>query len=83
MRVRSDNGNAIVELHNDGAIPHEVMPTLFQPFGARGENKRHRDGLGLGLFIAQSIARAHRGELQVDSSPERGTTFRLVLPRAA
>lgn len=83
VRVRSDDAHAIVEVHNDGAIPSEIMPTLFQPFAARGDRKRHRDGLGLGLFIAQAIARAHRGELQVDSSAERGTTFRLVLPRAA
>jgi two-component system CheB/CheR fusion protein len=83
VRVHSDDVHAIVEVHNDGAIPGEILPTLFQPFAARGDRKRHRDGLGLGLFIAQAIARAHRGELQVDSSPERGTTFRLILPRAA
>lgn len=83
VRVRSDDGHAIVEVHNDGAIPSEIMPTLFQPFAARGEKKRRQDGLGLGLFIAQSIARAHRGDLHVESTPERGTTFRMVLPRAA
>lgn len=83
VRVRTDNGHAIVEVHNQGAIPHEVLPSLFEPFAARGDQRRHRDGLGLGLFIAQSIARAHRGEIHVESSPEQGTTFRLVLPRAA
>jgi PAS domain S-box-containing protein len=83
VRVHSDDAHTIVEVHNDGAIPPEIMPTLFQPFAARGDHKRHRDGLGLGLFIAQAIAQAHRGQLQVDSSPEGGTTFRLVLPRAA
>lgn len=83
VRVRTEDEHAIVEVHNAGAIPPEVLPTLFQPFAARGDRTRHKDGLGLGLFIAQSIARAHRGELQVDSSPEHGTTFRLRLPRAA
>jgi signal transduction histidine kinase len=82
VRVRSDDGNAVIEVHNDGAIPSELMASLFEPFSAR-EGRRHRDGLGLGLFIAKSIARAHRGDLVVDSSPERGTTFRLLLPRAA
>jgi PAS domain S-box-containing protein len=81
--VRADGAHAIVEVHNQGAIPSEVMPTLFQPFAAREDRKRKHDGLGLGLFIAKSIAQAHRGELQVVSSPEHGTTFRLVLPRAA
>lgn len=83
VRVRADDAHATVEVHNAGAIPQEIMATLFQPFAARGGRKRDRDGLGLGLFIAKSIACAHRGELQVDSSPEHGTTFRLVLPRAA
>jgi PAS domain S-box-containing protein len=82
VRVHTDNGNAVVEVHNEGAIPAELMPTLFQPFTSRSDRKRH-DGLGLGLYIARSIVRAHRGELQVDSTTERGTTFRMVLPRAA
>jgi PAS domain S-box-containing protein len=83
VRVSSDSGHAIVEVHNEGVIPSEQLPGLFEPFAARGDKTRHREGLGLGLFIARSIARAHRGDLQVESSPERGTTFRLVLPRAA
>lgn len=83
VRVRTEDSHAIVEVHNAGAIPHDVMPKLFEPFAARSDGQRKRDGLGLGLFIARSIARAHQGELQVASSPEHGTTFRLVLPRAA
>jgi two-component system CheB/CheR fusion protein len=83
VHVRSDNGHAIAEVHNEGAIPDDILSTLFVPFAARGGGKHRQDGLGLGLFIAQSIARAHHGDLQVDSSAERGTTFRLVLPRAA
>jgi two-component system, OmpR family, sensor histidine kinase VicK len=82
VRVRSDDANAIVEVHNGGAIPAEVMATLFVPFAAHS-GERSRDGLGLGLFIARSIARAHRGDVQVTSTPELDTTFRLVLPRAA
>ena len=80
VHVRVEHGNAIAEVHNEGAIPVDVLPTLFRPFAARGERNGRHDGLGLGLFIAQSIARAHRGDLRVESSPELGTTFRLVLP---
>jgi len=80
VRVRTDDRHAIAEIHNAGAIPDEVKDQLFRPFAARSDRRR-QGGLGLGLFIAQSIARAHRGELSVDSSPDHGTTFRLVLPR--
>ena len=83
VRVRTEDKHAIVEVHNVGVIPSDVMPKLFEPFATRGPVRRKNDGLGLGLFIARSIARAHQGELQVASSPEFGTTFRLVLPRGA
>jgi PAS domain S-box-containing protein len=82
VRVRAEPARAVIEVHNAGAIPAELMPTLFEPFASRGGDQlRRRDGLGLGLFIARSIARAHQGDVHVESSPDRGTTFRLVLPR--
>ena len=40
------------------------------------------DGYGLGLAIAQDIARAHRGTLTAASTAEAGTTFTLRLPLA-
>jgi two-component system CheB/CheR fusion protein len=80
VRVTSDEVRAIVEVHNEGAIPTDIMPKLFEPFAVRAAQRR--EGLGLGLFIAKAIAQAHRGELQVASTDEAGTTFRLVLPRS-
>ena len=60
-------------------IPEEVLPRLFQPF-FRGDVRPSRHGLGLGLFIASEIARAHFGELEVTSSAEE-TRFRFTMPR--
>jgi PAS domain S-box-containing protein len=71
-----------VEIHNHGAIPAEELPTLFEPMTS-SESRRHRaQGLGLGLFITQQIARAHRGSVSVSSSAEQGTTFQVWLPRS-
>jgi two-component system sensor histidine kinase BaeS len=42
-----------------------------------------RPGSGLGLTVARAIAQAHGGEVEVESSPGQGSTFRLVLPGAA
>jgi two-component system OmpR family sensor kinase len=42
----------------------------------------HRPGSGLGLAVARAIAQAHGGGVEVESTPGRGATFRLVLPGA-
>jgi signal transduction histidine kinase len=82
LRLSGDAQRVIVEVHNDGAIPGEVMPRIFEPFRSGRHHGRRGEGLGLGLFIAKAIALAHGGGLEVDSSAA-GTTFRLVLPRMA
>jgi signal transduction histidine kinase len=51
---------------------------LFRPY-----HTTKPGGTGLGLVIAQGILSDHRGELDVESAPQRGTTFRLRLPTAA
>jgi len=82
LRLTGDAQNVAVEVHNEGTIPAEVLPRIFEPFRSGRHHGSRGEGLGLGLFIAKAIARAHGGGLEVDSS--RGeTTFRLVLPRQA
>jgi sigma-B regulation protein RsbU (phosphoserine phosphatase) len=76
-KVRSGVFNLSVS--NAGApIPTAVMERLFQPF-FRGEVRPSQQGLGLGLYIAWEIARAHGGELTVESSVEQ-TRFVFSLP---
>ena len=60
-------------------IPEEVRKDLFRPF-FRGATRPSRNGLGLGLFIAHEIARAHGGRLDV-SSTEEETRFTFSMPR--
>lgn len=59
-------------------IPAATMTRLFTPF-ARGEVRPSQQGLGLGLYIASEIARAHGGTIDVTSTPER-TCFILRIP---
>ncbi|HEY9038841.1 MAG TPA: PAS domain-containing sensor histidine kinase [Roseovarius sp.] len=61
-------------------IPPEVREMLFEPF-ARGNVRQSQQGLGLGLFIAREIARAHGGDLTMKSDPD-GTVFTFNMPRA-
>jgi sigma-B regulation protein RsbU (phosphoserine phosphatase) len=59
-------------------IPPETMQRLFQPF-FRDAERRSGEGLGLGLYIAAEIARAHGGQLGVTSTPAE-TCFTLWMP---
>ena len=68
-----------LQVCNAGApISPEAMERLFLPF-SRGEVRPSQQGLGLGLFIASEIAKAHGGRIDVNSTPER-TCFTLRMP---
>lgn len=56
-------------------MSEETMRHLFEPFFSSFEG-----GTGLGMAIARSIVRAHRGELSAESKKGSGTTFTITLP---
>lgn len=69
----------VLSVKNSGdRIPESAMKHLFQPF-YREDVKPGKQGLGLGLFIASEIARAHDGTIKVDSS-EKETSFTFEMP---
>ena len=64
---------------NEGnPIAPAAMDRLFYPF-ARGEVRPSQQGLGLGLYIASEIAKAHGGTIDVTSTPDL-TCFTLRMP---
>jgi len=63
-------------------IPRDQQGLIFEKFG-RAKTDGAKPGTGLGLFIARSIAEAHGGSLEVQSTLERGSTFTLSLPAKA
>jgi signal transduction histidine kinase len=80
IRLTGDDERVVAEVQNEGTIPDELAPRIFEPFQSGREYQRRGHGVGLGLFIARAIARAHGGSLEFNT--EAGTTtFRLVLPR--
>jgi PAS domain S-box-containing protein len=80
MRLTGDEDRVAVEIRNEGAIPEDLLPRIFEPFRSGRHLGSRGKGLGLGLFIARAIARAHGGGLEVDCV-EGETRFRLVVPR--
>jgi signal transduction histidine kinase len=70
----------ILSVCNEGeSIPPEKMDQLFLPF-FRGGSTPGKQGLGLGLYIASGIAKAHGGRLSA-TSDEKETCFTLILPQ--
>ena len=80
LRLTGNDERVAVEVHNRGTIPSEILPRVFEPFRSGRHYTSRGEGLGLGLFIAKAIARAHGGALEVTSANDE-TMFRLVLPR--
>jgi signal transduction histidine kinase len=79
VRATTDNGIFELSVANSGdPIPDAALKQLFQPF-SRGAIRPSMEGLGLGLFIASEIARAHDGTLTVASS-DAETRFTLRMP---
>jgi signal transduction histidine kinase len=73
---------ASIEVHNHGSpIDEEDRALLFDPFRRTRKTKGPSEGLGLGLYISKCIVIAHGGRIEVDSSVESGTRFRVTLPR--
>jgi signal transduction histidine kinase len=76
LAVEVREGAVRVSILDDGpGIAPDQLVKMFEPFFTTKE-----EGTGLGLTVAQRIARAHGSELQVESAPGSGTTFRFTLP---
>jgi heavy metal sensor kinase len=78
-----DGGAALVVHVADTGIGIDVAERelIFEPYHrVRGANARTGPGAGLGLALAREIARAHGGDVSVESEPGRGSTFHVRLP---
>jgi sigma-B regulation protein RsbU (phosphoserine phosphatase) len=81
FEAATSNDRFTLSVANAGAaIPEDLMERLFQPF-FRGAIRPSRNGLGLGLYIASEIAKAHDGTLSVTSNDEQ-TRFTFTMPRS-
>jgi PAS domain S-box-containing protein len=77
LRTASDGDRVSVEIADTGVgIPDAVRARIFEPFfTTKGEF-----GTGLGLAMVHGIVERHRGTVEVESAPDRGTTFVLRFP---
>jgi len=80
----NSGGSPTLQLHvsdNGIGIPPEAIGSLFKPFTqAESSTTRRFGGTGLGLSISSRLASLMGGEIQVQSTPGKGSTFTLILP---
>lgn len=84
MKLSRQDGFASIAITNSGAyiVPSE-LEHIFEPFfRASNAISAERPGVGLGLLITKTIVEAHEGQITVESDPDTGTTFRVLLPVA-
>jgi signal transduction histidine kinase len=78
IRGKVDPPFAAVHVMDEGpGLSHDEMSRVFQPFFS---TKRRGQGTGLGLPIVEEIVRAHRGEVEILSTPGAGTEVVVRLP---
>ena len=84
LRTGTDAAHAWIEVADHGAgVAVDELERLRQPFARGGGAARSGvPGAGLGLAIAERVALAHGGRLELHSTPGAGLRARLVLPRA-
>jgi heavy metal sensor kinase len=84
IRLAVEGGEAVLAVADNGiGIAAEHLPHLFERF-YRVDEARNRSvgGTGLGLAIVKSIAEAHEGRVEIESTPGKGSVFSVRLPLA-
>ena len=77
IRTKHSNTNIAIEIEDNGpGIPEEMKDKILQPFFT---TKKGTQGTGLGLSITNDIIKAHGGTLEVQSSKNSGSVFKITL----
>jgi signal transduction histidine kinase len=78
IRVGDEGGDLVFEVEDEGCgMDQEVRKLAFTNFFTT----KGSGGTGLGLLLARKITQEHGGRIEFDTTPGRGSVFRLVLPR--
>ncbi len=76
ITLAEQNNHAVIEILDTGTgIPDSKLEEIFTPFYTTKET-----GIGLGLSICQKAIQDHGGGIEVSSTSDLGTTFRITLP---
>jgi PAS domain S-box-containing protein len=84
VKIKETNDYGEIDVVDTGVgIPQEQLETIFQPFSqVETSLKRQSSGTGLGLTISQHIMELHHGIIEVKSQIDKGSTFKIKIPKA-
>jgi signal transduction histidine kinase len=78
LRTRRRDDSVVLEIEDTGhGIPADMQKQVFDPFFT---TKKRGQGTGLGLWVVAQLVRAQSAEIELDSTPGRGTTVRVAWP---
>jgi signal transduction histidine kinase len=82
LATQTTSGHIQVQVvDNGGGILPQYRPLLFQPFFT---TKAQGQGLGLGLYTCRTIVEYHKGQINIDASPDgKGTMVSVLFPSSA
>lgn len=76
VRVWEAGGEGFVEVRKQGEpIPSCELVSIFEPFSQGAAGRDEGAGLGLGLHVCKEVAKAHGGDVRVESTREAGAAF--------
>ena len=80
----TESGHAVkVAITDFGiGIPKDKLPFLFDRFYRVDDSSQRYSGLGLGLYISAEIVRRHEGQIDIESTPGKGSTFWFTIPES-
>ncbi|MEQ8425717.1 MAG: ATP-binding protein, partial [Cyclobacteriaceae bacterium] len=83
VHLRDDKTKVVFAIEDNGiGIKKEYQSKVFEKFFRVPTGDLHSvKGHGLGLSYVKQVVKSHRGEVQLESKPEHGSTFKVSLPK--